>query len=234
MLLRDLPQPPEVGVAWAAVVQDDRRTGQQTGDEQVPHHPAGGGEPEEPLAWAEIVMEPERLQMLDDDSAVPMHDPFGESRRARGVQDPERMVERHRVVFEWTRLGCQFRPAGCTIQLGGSVQVGHQHSCGQARYLLTQCPYASPVRRTPYPRSGSRRLRGIPLVPAGRTDRARHVSRSPVSTTTTSPRGSRQRGKPPAPRRSWAIERLPGHRGLGRAEAARRVPCRPVGGARRM
>ena len=89
--------------------------------------------------------------MLDDDSAVPMHDPFGESCRARGVQDPERMIERHRVVFEWTRLGCQFGPAGCTIQLRGSVQVGHQRSPGQARHLLTQCPYRLPYVERPTP-----------------------------------------------------------------------------------
>ena len=32
------------------------------------------------------------------------------------------MVERHRVVFEWARRGCQLRPAGCTIQPGGSIR----------------------------------------------------------------------------------------------------------------
>src|SRR4030095_761446 len=60
MFLRAPPQRAEVGVARAAVVQNHRRTGQQTGDEQVPHHPTGSGEPGETLAWAEIVMQPER------------------------------------------------------------------------------------------------------------------------------------------------------------------------------
>src|SRR4029453_13974394 len=49
------------------------------------------------------------------------------------------MVERHELVFEWSWLRCQFTPTGCTIQLCGSVQVWHQHSCGEAGYLLAQC-----------------------------------------------------------------------------------------------
>jgi hypothetical protein len=54
------------------------------------------------------------------------------------------MVDRYRVIFEWTRFGRQFSPAGCTVQLGGSIEVGHQDSCGQARHLLTQCLHALP------------------------------------------------------------------------------------------
>ena len=45
----------EVGVAGAAVVQHDRRADQQAADQEVPHHPAGGGEPEEAVAGAEVV-----------------------------------------------------------------------------------------------------------------------------------------------------------------------------------
>ncbi len=42
------------GYAGAAVVQHDRRAHQQAADEEVPHHPAGGGEPQEPVARPEI------------------------------------------------------------------------------------------------------------------------------------------------------------------------------------
>ena len=48
--LREVPQPVEVRRARVAVEQHDRRVGQQHGDEEVPHHPAGGGEPEHPVA----------------------------------------------------------------------------------------------------------------------------------------------------------------------------------------
>src|SRR5215203_271259 len=144
VLFCDPPQCAEIGVTRVAVVQNDRGTSEQTGDQQVPHHPAGGREPEEPLARAEVVMESVRLQMLDDDSAVPVHDPLWEPRGTRGIQDPERMVERHGVVFKGTSLSCQLRPARCTIQLSGSVEVGHQHCRAQARYLLTEGPDAIP------------------------------------------------------------------------------------------
>ena len=82
VFLRDLPQCPRSGWPGLPSYRTTVEPSQQTGDEQVPHHPAGGREPEEPLARAEIVMEPERLQMLDDDSAVPVHDPLGEPGRA--------------------------------------------------------------------------------------------------------------------------------------------------------
>ena len=49
-VLREVPQPPEVGVAGIAVVEDDRGLGQQHADEEVPHHPAGRREPEDAIA----------------------------------------------------------------------------------------------------------------------------------------------------------------------------------------
>ena len=57
MPLGQPPQRAEVGVAGVAVEQHDRRADQQAADEQVPHHPAGGGEPEEAVAGAEVVLQ---------------------------------------------------------------------------------------------------------------------------------------------------------------------------------
>ena len=52
----EIPENVHVGVAGVAVVEDDRRPGQQHRDEEVPHHPARGGEPEDavPLLCVDV------------------------------------------------------------------------------------------------------------------------------------------------------------------------------------
>ena len=71
--LGEAPQGSHVRVARAAVVQHDRRAEQQAADQEVPHHPAGGGEPEEPVGRPEVQLQRDRLQ----------HAP-ARSRRGRG------------------------------------------------------------------------------------------------------------------------------------------------------
>ena len=44
-------------MAGRAVVQHDGRADQQPADQEVPHHPAGGGEPQEPVARAQIPLQ---------------------------------------------------------------------------------------------------------------------------------------------------------------------------------
>ena len=56
-----LPQRAEVGVRGVAVEQHDGRADEQPRHEVVPHHPAGGGEPEEAVAGAEVVVQGRRL-----------------------------------------------------------------------------------------------------------------------------------------------------------------------------
>ena len=48
--LGEAPQHAQVRVRGAAVVEHDRRVGEQAADEEVPHHPAGRGEPEHAVA----------------------------------------------------------------------------------------------------------------------------------------------------------------------------------------
>ena len=80
-----------------AVEQHEGGADGQPGNEQVPHHPAGGGEPEEAVAGAEIQMQAELLRVLDEDATMPVHDRLRQPSRARGVEDVERCVERHRL-----------------------------------------------------------------------------------------------------------------------------------------
>ena len=48
-------------------------------------------------------MEAERLEVLEHDAAVAVHDRLGQAGGARGVDDPQRMVERHRLEGERRR-----------------------------------------------------------------------------------------------------------------------------------
>ena len=65
---------PRSGCAGVAVVEDDRRLGEQAADEEVPHHPAGRREPEEPVAGPRVDVEVELLQVLEQDPALPVDD----------------------------------------------------------------------------------------------------------------------------------------------------------------
>ena len=91
--LRQVPEHAHVGVAGVAVVEHDRGLGQQPGDEEVPHHPAGRGEPEEAVAGVGVDVEVELLQVLEQDPALALDDRLRQPGGAGGVEDPERVVE---------------------------------------------------------------------------------------------------------------------------------------------
>src|SRR5664280_1249784 len=94
-LLGQPPEGTEVGMAGVAVVQNQGGTEQQSRGEEVPHHPAGRAEPEEPVVWAEVAVQGECLVVLEQDAAVAVHEALGQPGGARGIEDPEWMVERH-------------------------------------------------------------------------------------------------------------------------------------------
>ena len=74
---------PRSGAARVAVEQHDRRAHGRAGDQEVPHHPAGRGEPEEPVARAEVVVQGQHLEVLEQDAAVAVHDRLGQARWCR-------------------------------------------------------------------------------------------------------------------------------------------------------
>ena len=83
-------------------------------------------------------MEGERLEVLEHDPAVAVHDRLGQARGARGVDHPERMVERHLLELGLALAGGQVLPAreppgaGGSHRAGRADQVHHDHR-GQAR-----------------------------------------------------------------------------------------------------
>ena len=96
----EVPQHAHVRVAGAAVVEHDRRLGEQARDEEVPHHPAGRGEPEHAVAGPGVDVQLQLLEVLEQDPALALHDRLGQARRAGRVEHPERVVERHLLELE--------------------------------------------------------------------------------------------------------------------------------------
>ena len=80
--LGEVPEDAHVRVAGAAVVEDDRGAGEQAGDEEVPHHPAGRREPEEAVAGVGVDVEVELLQVLEEDAALALDDRLRQAGRA--------------------------------------------------------------------------------------------------------------------------------------------------------
>ena len=112
------PQRVEVGLAGVAVeAATTVAPTSRPGHEVVPHHPAGGGEPEEAVAGPEVVVQRERLQVLEEDAAVAVDDRLGQAGGARRVQDVQRMVERRPAR---TRAG----PARPTSSAQGTAPSG--------------------------------------------------------------------------------------------------------------
>ncbi len=92
---RQLPQGAQVRVARVAVVEHDRRVGQQHPDHEVPHHPAGRREPEHAVAGLGVDVEVGHLHLLEQDPALAVDDRLGQPGRARAVEHPDRVPERH-------------------------------------------------------------------------------------------------------------------------------------------
>ena len=95
-LVGEIPEDAEVGRAGVAVVEHDRRLGVQAADEEVPHHPAGRREPEQPVAGLRgrgggCIF----FSISSRIAAVAVHDRLRQAGRARAVEHPERVVERH-------------------------------------------------------------------------------------------------------------------------------------------
>ena len=108
---------------------------EQPGDQVVPHHPTGGGEPCEPVVRGQVLVEREHLQVLERDPAVAVHDGLRQARRARAEEHVERVIERDRL--ERQRSG---RRSGEEIGPGDAIgdalgEVRDRHHLADARDL---------------------------------------------------------------------------------------------------
>ena len=141
VVLSELPQRVGAGIGGAAVVGHHGRPDQQAAGQEVPHHPAGRGVPEEHVLRTQVQVQGQRLEVFQHDPAVPVHDRLGQAGGARGVQHPQRVVERDVGVLRFAGgLVTGVRSAELVpVQdrdvpeaAGGAVQGGGQHHGGQA------------------------------------------------------------------------------------------------------
>ncbi|CAM5535339.1 hypothetical protein SGRIM128S_00048 [Streptomyces griseomycini] len=133
----DPPLGARVRVAGAAVVQDDRRSGQQAGDEEVPHHPAGRGVPEEAVLRAQVAVQAELLEVLDEDAALGLDDRLGQSGGTGGVEHPQRVVEGHLLEDRFRVRGGEGRPVQCALG-GVGAEQGDVHDGAQGGQFAAQ------------------------------------------------------------------------------------------------
>ena len=129
----DPPLGTGVRVAGAAVVQDDGGADEQPADQEVPHHPAGGGVPEEAVAGAEVEVQAGLLEVLDEDAALRLDDGLGQPGGAGGVEHPQRVVERDLLVDRFGGDGDQVVPVQGAFGGIGAEQrdVHHRAQRGQ-------------------------------------------------------------------------------------------------------
>ena len=174
--LGEVPEDAHVGVAGVAVVEDDRGPGEEAGDEEVPHHPAGRREPEEAVAGMGVDVEVELLQVLEQDPALALDDRLRQAGGAGGVEDPERVVEGDPLEGELGALagGEQLVPAhrarrGRRGRGRGRGRGGRRSAPGSASPPAAR--RGSRGGRSRGRRSGSRRPRRGPSARSGRSGR---------------------------------------------------------------
>ena len=161
-LLGEVPEPVEVGRARVAVVEHDRGVGEQHGDEEVPHHPAGRREPEHAVALVRVQVQVHHLEVLEQDPALALHDRLRQAGGAGRVEHPERVVERHRLELELRRAEEALLPAA-------AVEVAEPHD---RRADLRRDRLDGLARgRSRGRRSGSRRSPAAPSARSGRSGR---------------------------------------------------------------
>lgn len=137
-------------MAGIAVEEHDGRAHRRAGDQEVPHHPAGGGEPEEAVRRAQVVVQGEHLQVFQQDAAVAVHDRLGQPGGARGVENVQRVVERHRrerqrLVGRRGQLGPAQR---AVLRRRLRVEVGDADGVPQRRQGgPDRCDLGAPVHR---------------------------------------------------------------------------------------
>ena len=167
-LVGEIPQHGAPVVHRGTVVQHERRLARETGCEPVPHHPARRREVEDAVVGSDVALEPVLDEMLQQDPAGAVHDALRKTRRARGVEDVQRVVEGQRHALDSGSLvGSEpripERGARDTAEVGVLVDVRQHDGCGEwwePRGDLTETHQAVvllPVVHVPVDRDEDRR-----------------------------------------------------------------------------
>ena len=87
------------GVERRAVVQYRGGADRQHRHQPVPHHPAAGGVVEQAVLAVQVGMQAVFLQVRQQYAARAMDDALGDAGGAAGIEDIQRVIERHRDKF---------------------------------------------------------------------------------------------------------------------------------------
>ncbi len=161
-------QPPErVEVGPARVAVEQRRRSAPTaepGDEVVPHHPAGGGEPEEPVAGPQVVVQGERLEVLERGCRR------GRARSPWAARWCRRSTSTYSGWSNGTGSNASGRRSAAQLGPGQGARAsrrrrrgrGARTVCAQRRQRGADLRRPRRAGRSPCRRSGSRRRRAAP------------------------------------------------------------------------
>ena len=100
------------------------RIDQESSDEEVPHHPSCGREPEEAVAFAQVHMERKGLEVFEEDAAVSMYDRLRQPCGAGRVEYPEWMVERDGLELDGIGIDQRVPPENGVGEGGYAWVVG--------------------------------------------------------------------------------------------------------------
>ncbi len=167
------------------------------------------------------------LELLEQDPALAVHDRLRQARRARGVEHPQRVVERHLLELSAVAL-VRARAARSRAFRARARKARRRRRPGRAasrcaaRWKLGEDrAHDLACGRSPCRRGGSRRPRAAPSARSGRSGRSRCARRTRARRWTRSRRCSQRPGTPPPSRGCSACTRQRDPRARRRASAAR-------------
>ena len=183
----ELPEHLHVGMAGVAVVEDDRGVGEQDADEEVPHHPAGGGEPEDAVAGLGVEVEGELLVVARAGSrrgpgrspSAARWCPTSRGSRAGGRTARGRRQGRRRRRSPRPRASGRPLRGAPDRRPGRGIRPGR---CDRATASSARAPRRRRAGRSRGRRRCSRRPRAGPWARPGRSGRRRCGRRSRAST----------------------------------------------------
>ena len=140
----------ELRVARAAVVEHDRRPGQQAGDEPVPDHPVRRGVEEEAVGRAQVEVQRVVADVVEQLAAVAVDDPLGRAGGPRREEHVERVIEREGLERRRRRRRGQVLPGQRAGRSAATEPLHHHHRDAQAVERARDLrDGGAPVVRTP-------------------------------------------------------------------------------------
>ena len=116
----------------AAVIEQQRGPAGQPGNQPVPHHPATSRKVEQTVTRPHIAVQLMLLEVLKQNATVAMDNALGNTGRAGGKHNEERMIECH--PFENCRFLAVHRSIHCLLPNHTIGNLANNWRCTQIRH----------------------------------------------------------------------------------------------------